>query len=55
MFLSPLLMEDYYNFILVLYFGFLVIYSLHPEPKVFYRNKQIDRCNKNNKQLCIEE
>jgi hypothetical protein len=55
MFLSPLLMEDYYNFILVMYIGFLFIYLLHPEPQIFHRNKQINRCNKNKKELCIEE
>ena len=34
-------MNDYYNFILILYFGFLLIYLIHPEPIVFYKNKKL--------------
>jgi len=34
-------MDNYYNFILILYFGFLLIYLIHPEPIVFYKNKKL--------------
>lgn len=34
-------MEDYYNFILIMYFGILLIYILHPQPKVFYKKISI--------------
>jgi hypothetical protein len=48
-------MEDYYNFTLIMFFGFLVIYFIHPEPELFYRNKKLTICNKDNKNICIEE
>jgi hypothetical protein len=48
-------MEDYYNFILILYFGFLFIYLTYPEPFIFYRNNKIYECNITNKELCIEK
>jgi hypothetical protein len=48
-------MENYYNFILILYFGFLIIYLMHPEPEVFYKNKKLTNCIKDFKKICIEE
>ena len=55
MFLSLFIMEDYYNFTLIMFFGFLIIYLIHPEPEVFYRNKKLTICNKDEKKICIEE
>ncbi len=34
-------MNNYYNFILILYFGFLLIYLIHPKPIIFYKNKKL--------------
>jgi hypothetical protein len=48
-------MENYYNFILILYFGFLLIYLIHPEPSVFYRNKKLSGCKVTGEKICIEE
>jgi len=31
-------MEDnLFNFILILYFGFLVLYTIHPKPSILYK------------------
>jgi len=46
---------DYYNFILILYFGFLIIYLIHPEPSLFYRNKKLYDCKINNEKVCIKK
>jgi len=48
-------MNEYYNFILILYFGFFVIYVLHPQPIIFYRNEKLYRCKVADKKICIEE
>lgn len=49
-------MEDYFDFIKVMYIGFAIIYLLHPEPKVFYKKNIITSCDiKNKDKICIEE
>jgi hypothetical protein len=49
-------MEDYYIFILILFFGMLVIYYIHPVPQVFYRKNRLENCKiDENKKICIEE
>jgi hypothetical protein len=48
-------MDDYYNFILILYFGFLIIYLIHPEPSLFYRNKKLYDCKNNNEKIYIKK
>ena len=48
-------MNEYYNFILILYFGFFVIYVLHPRPIIFYRNEKLNECSISNATICIEE
>jgi hypothetical protein len=50
-------MEDLYNFILVLFFGMLIIYVIHPNPEVFYRNNKLDNCKirDGGQKICIEE
>ena len=53
--LSLFIMNEYYNFILILYFGFFVIYVLHPTPIIFYRNEKLYGCKVSDKQICIEE
>jgi hypothetical protein len=29
--------DKIFNFIIILYIGFLVLYTIHPEPKVLYK------------------
>ena len=48
-------MKEYYNFILILYFGFLFIYAMHPQPIIFYKNKKLNECSVSNAKICIEE
>ena len=50
-------MEDLFNFILVLFFGMLIIYIIHPKPEVFYRNNKLNECKITDEQTkkCIEE
>jgi hypothetical protein len=50
-------MEDLFNFILVLFFGMLIIYIIHPKPEVFYRNNKLNECKIRDEgtKTCIEE
>lgn len=48
-------MKEFYNFILILYFGFFLIYVLHPPPIIFYRNEKLYGCKVSDKKTCIEE
>ena len=47
-------MNEYYNFILIIYFGFFVIYVLHPQPIIFYKNEKLSGCNVYDKKTCLE-
>lgn len=51
---------EYYNFILLLYVGFMFIYVMHPEPKVFYKKTELSQCkiisdNNDSNKVCVEE
>jgi hypothetical protein len=49
-------MEDYYIFILILFFGMFVVYYIHPEPQIFYRKIRLENCKiDGNNKICIEE
>jgi len=49
-------MEDYYNFILVMFVGMAIIYGIHPEPQIFYSKRRLDSCKIDGKnKICIEE
>ena len=47
-------MKEFYNFILILYFGFFLIYVLHPHPIIFYRNEKLYGCKVADKKTCLE-
>jgi hypothetical protein len=49
--------EKLYNLVIILFFGFLIIYVMHPEPKILYKKNYLKNCNikQNINEICIEE
>jgi hypothetical protein len=47
--------ENLFNFILTMFFGFMIIYHNYPVPKIIYKKNHLSICSKDNKELCIEE
>jgi hypothetical protein len=44
-----------YNLIIMLFLGFMIIYIIHPEPKILYKKNYLRNCKLSNKNICIEE